>query len=507
MAGKRSGQIITFYSYQQDTGQTFALANAAWVLASRGKRVLALDWNLESPSLHRYFRAFLVDTDLQTTDGLIDFVWDMALKPMPAERPPDWFADSANFTSYVVSINWPFPRKGMLELIPAGRQSSSYTKLVSSFDWAKFYGDLSGGELIEAAKEKMRQDYDYVLIDSPSGAGAVSGVCTIQLPDKLAVCFTPSVKSIEGAEAMLTSILKQRDDLNVFPVPTRVRMAEMSKLAMVRSYAQKSFDQFLQQFSPAARAQYWSDVEFAEFPAYNSQDALAALSEEPGNPASPRAIVERLCDYLTGNFGRPTATVRGAKRRGGLPKRSRAGAVVDDKRRGASTATGRDLRSAEGKVVPPAKDRPLPVFISYSHHDSRWLDRLQIMLKPMVRNSTLAPWSDTMINTGAKWRREIEKALGAAKVALLLVSPEFLNSDFVINEELPPLFKSAKTSGLIIFWVMLSECLVEETYISEFQAANNPKKPLDSFRRVADQNKELASICRKIKEVRSAGIN
>jgi Mrp family chromosome partitioning ATPase len=51
-----------------------ALANFAWILASSGKRVLAIDWDLEAPGLHRYFRPFLIDDEISSTDGLIDLL-------------------------------------------------------------------------------------------------------------------------------------------------------------------------------------------------------------------------------------------------------------------------------------------------------------------------------------------------------------------------------------------------------------------------------------------------
>src|SRR3954451_11160575 len=68
------GRIVTFYSYKGGTGRSMALANVAWVLAANRKRVLVVDWDLEAPGLHRYFRPFLIDRELSASDGLIDML-------------------------------------------------------------------------------------------------------------------------------------------------------------------------------------------------------------------------------------------------------------------------------------------------------------------------------------------------------------------------------------------------------------------------------------------------
>ncbi len=63
------GQVVTFYSFKGGVGRTMALANVAWILASRGKRVLAVDWDVEAPGLHSYFHPLLTDPELRDTDG------------------------------------------------------------------------------------------------------------------------------------------------------------------------------------------------------------------------------------------------------------------------------------------------------------------------------------------------------------------------------------------------------------------------------------------------------
>jgi hypothetical protein len=130
------GRILTFYSYKGGTGRSMAVANIAWVLACAGRRVLAIDWDLEAPGLHRYFRPFLLDEEVTASEGLMDLVDNYANEAIrPLEGTPDrnWYVPYADFSNYIVSINFPlFRTGGKIDFLPAGRQGDHYAVAVSS---------------------------------------------------------------------------------------------------------------------------------------------------------------------------------------------------------------------------------------------------------------------------------------------------------------------------------------------------------------------------------------
>lgn len=151
-------------------------------------------------------------------------------------------------------------------------------------------------------------------------------------------------------------------------------------------------------------------------------------------------------------------------------------------------------------MTPPTRDQ---IFISYSHKDSKWLEKLEKHLKPRIRNGKLDVWNDKRIKAGAEWRKEIDEALARAKVAVLLVSPDFLASDFIAENELPPLLEAAEKGGVKILWVLLSHAAYKEAKLDKYQAALDPALPLN-MRHFAHVGKALEELCDAISRAFSA---
>ncbi len=139
------------------------------------------------------------------------------------------------------------------------------------------------------------------------------------------------------------------------------------------------------------------------------------------------------------------------------------------------------------------------MFISYSHADAEWLERLQKHLRPLQREG-IEVWDDTRLKPGEPWREEIRAALAAAKIAILLISADFLASDFIVTDELPPLLKAAADEGTIILPVIVSPSRFERMEsLSRFQSVNDPSKPLVQMRR-ANREKVLDDVARAVED-------
>src|SRR5215510_15976136 len=128
------------------------------------------------------------------------------------------------------------------------------------------------------------------------------------------------------------------------------------------------------------------------------------------------------------------------------------------------------------------------VFVSYSHQDLKWLKRVQTHLKDLTRRDLVELWDDTRIQTGAQWRKEIRDALNSASAAVLLISADFIASDFIAEDELPPLLAAAEKDGVKILSLILSPSRYEKIEsLSKYQSVNPPSKPLAGLPKVEQE--------------------
>jgi serine/threonine protein kinase len=121
------------------------------------------------------------------------------------------------------------------------------------------------------------------------------------------------------------------------------------------------------------------------------------------------------------------------------------------------------------------------VFISYSHKDEDWKDRLVLHLGVLQHQNLLQCWDDRQIRGGADWYAEIASAIASAQVAILLVSAHSLTSTFILNEEIRRLLDRRFTDGLPILPVIIKPCAWDAVdWLSRMQVRPKDGRPLSS---------------------------
>lgn len=127
-------------------------------------------------------------------------------------------------------------------------------------------------------------------------------------------------------------------------------------------------------------------------------------------------------------------------------------------------------------------EAPLRVFYSYSHRDERMLERLQKHLSMLRRRGLITEWSDRAIEAGSEWRAEISRELEAANVILLLVSADFLASDFCWEEEMQvAVERSARGDAKVIAVMLRPVDNWEETPFAKLQVVPKDGRPISRW--------------------------
>ncbi|MYS84223.1 FxSxx-COOH system tetratricopeptide repeat protein [Embleya scabrispora] len=304
MSDNPPGTVVTFYSYKGGTGRTMALANVAWILASRGKRVLVVDWDLESPGLHRYFHPYLIDKRLEDTRGVLDMIRAFA-KVVGTPASTDAMIEASRdaesrVDGCAVKVDRDFADGGLIRFLGPGRQNHEYAATLAGFNWADFCESPHGIGFLDALREDMRASYDYALIDSRTGLNDIAGICTTLLPDVVVDGFTLNEQAIDGGVNVARSIARQADrPLRILPVPMRVEDDEKDKLEAGRDHARERFAEFLADRSEAERTKYWGEVEIPYKAFYAYEETLATLGDRPLQEGSLLSAYERLTGVLT----------------------------------------------------------------------------------------------------------------------------------------------------------------------------------------------------------------
>ena len=139
-----------------------------------------------------------------------------------------------------------------------------------------------------------------------------------------------------------------------------------------------------------------------------------------------------------------------------------------------------------------AASRP-GVFVSYAHLDRRWHTKVMQILAPLVRKYPQIIWNDVLLEPGVDWFKAIGGNLDAARVVLLIVTPAFLDSQFIFENELAPTLKAVEAGEKTLLWVYAEPCKYDDAGIGKYQAAHEVEMSLLE-RTEGEQGKQLLRV-------------
>lgn len=140
------------------------------------------------------------------------------------------------------------------------------------------------------------------------------------------------------------------------------------------------------------------------------------------------------------------------------------------------------------------------LFYAYSHKDERLRDKLETHLSILKRNGIISSWHDRKIPAGAGWTGEIDEHLNRAAIILLLVSADFIASDYCYDKEMMRAMERHELGEAKVVPVILRPCDWQGAPFGKLQGLPKDMKPVTSWTSRDEAFKSIAMGIRKVAE-------
>lgn len=464
-----TGKIITFYSYKGGVGRTMALANIAVLLSQWGFKVLAIDWDLEAPGLHLYFRKL---SELDSEQGLVEFIQAYAT------------TRQAHWRDYLSTVQVPDALQP-LTLLTAGRQDDSYERRMQTIKWDVLYAADSFGNFLEQIRDEWKAEFDFILIDSRTGISDIGGICTIQLPDELVLLLTANEQSLRGSLNVARKACEgrqrlgvERSLLRVLPIPTRFEGR------FEYDVAQLWLSRFAQEFDALYADWRHSEVtpqDLLRFlrlpyvPKWSFDENLPVLDEGTKDPESISYAMETIAALLAQSLGGTDVLVRNRD------------SYVEVARRGPANSI-----SASGQK------RPIRIYYSYSREDEIFSRELDKHLTALRRQELIQRWDNRMWAPGETPERTFNAQIETADIILLLISADFLASDFTYSAEMKHAIERHARGQARVMPILLRPVDIQGTPLAKIQCLPRNGRPISLW---PNQDAAWVDVVSKIRQV------
>lgn len=147
--------------------------------------------------------------------------------------------------------------------------------------------------------------------------------------------------------------------------------------------------------------------------------------------------------------------------------------------------------------------KPITLFYSYSHKDEDLRLKLETHLAALRRGGLIAEWHDRKLEPGDAWKDEIDRHLTSADIVLLLVSSDFIASDYCWGEEMTKALARHARGEARVIPIILRHCRWQRTPLARLQAIPKEARPIRSWPDEDEAfNDVVASIERAVEAVR-----
>lgn len=467
-----SGRVVTFYSYKGGVGRTQALASAGTLLSRWGYKVLCVDWDLEAPGLDRYFHKWL---EQKQNPGVVELIHSCA-----QGKEPQW-------KDYVVELRIDRSTQP-LHLMPAGVQDDSYKSRLQSLDWSVLYDKHALGTFIECIRDEWKENYDFILVDSRTGITDIGGICTIQLPDLLALLFTANHQSLEGIIDVWKSAIAGRnrfafDRARLLALPVATRFEQRVEYARAQEWL-RLFAEKLEPLFAEWAAKEVSIPELLGFarvpyvPYWSFGEELPVLEEDGRDPEQISFAFETIAALLANGLEGTDLLVRNRE------------AYI-------SAAWKVKPLGAEARLD-GTPEKTVRLFLSYSYKDSEWVEQLKTHLAPLERQGVIQSWYDRIFTSGAHWQKELDVHIEEADIILFFLSADFLSSEYSQGAEVRRALQRTQEGKARMIPILLRPVNMVGTPFAQMQLLPKEGKPVTSY---SNREEVWANISHEIGEL------
>ncbi len=405
-----------------------------------GYKTLIVDFDLEAPGLEYFFSDYINIEDIKFKKGIIDYFFELQDKQKL----------KLSWKSLITGIKIPEINQ-KIDLITAGNRNKDYFSKVRSFNIERLYE--KSGFVIEDIRNKWKNDYDFILIDSRTGITDFGGICTIHLPDFMLLFYTANEQNIDGiidvynkASNGIKNLPLDRASLLSIPILSKFDSSEEFKISqswinesanklskLVYNWLPKSIN--LREFVEFTKIPY--------IPYFSFGEKLAIIEQGTKDPAGIGYSYETLSAIIAGKFQSIEKIL-----------------------------TNREeyIRSQNKTLLFEQISKSLfsKIFISYVHEDNYIAEKFYDKLL----RAGFEPWIDTHnILPGENWQQSVTKAIENTDIFIVLLSKNSIGKKGLFQKEIKialELLQSRIDKDVFIIPIKL-ENIVIPSNLSEIQ--------------------------------------